>query len=112
MKTAALIWALYILFLALLPSFNILPSSPAAAKRKVNCCTNKSAGEKSASNSGKDCSKKNCTPFFGCTKIQLFVSKTTLLHFISIIFKEKFITPSETSRQLFVSDHWHPPQLI
>jgi hypothetical protein len=112
MKVFAATFSFYILFLSVLPTFVSL--SGAEKKHGQNTCCNisKHCEKKSDNNKDNGSSKGQCTPFFGCTKIQAVFPIIASLPIKDLskniqyaIFTESYISTSHTSV-------WHPPKVV
>jgi hypothetical protein len=107
MKTFALIFSFYILFLAVMPSFVHKISKTSTCCHKKECCK-KAKQEQQSKNS--PCSKGNCTPFFGCTNIQVVVTQSEKVPSVNVIIIQKDSAYIEFLTSDFYSKSWHPPR--
>ena len=110
MKKFTLVFGVYILFLMVLPSFAMTVSRAKPVCPQKTCCHKCKSSQNSKGNQ-KDNSKGNCTPFFGCSNIQVVVQQTEKAPSVAAIGIQNFIIylPSVTSD--FCSESWHPPRI-
>ena len=92
MKIITLFLAFYVLFLAVLPAPGTIYSVNNTNKCQKKC---PHAGQPEKQKDGKDngCSKTNCTPFFGCSKMQIVFTKTTSSNIVPVKFKKFILAP-------------------
>lgn len=108
MKTFALLLSFYILFLAVLPSFaNNIVKSKSCCHQKT-CCHKAKSTQQPKSN---DCSKGSCSPFCGCSNLQVVVPQTEKAPSVDVINIQKFDVFMESFTSDFYSESWHPPRL-
>lgn len=110
MRGFIIIFGIYILFLSVFPAFITTSSEDSKIHCKSSTCPfakeyeNKSEGEKSNNSS------KQCTPFFGCAKMQIILPPFTVLP-VKIT---SFVNTIPTSIKLYFYDPyttiWHPPK--
>lgn len=109
MKTFAFIFSFYILFLAVLPTFEINIAKPTTC-----CCHQKACCPKAKSHQmpkNNDCSKGNCTPFCGCGNIQVVVPQSEKAPVVDVMNIQKFTVYMESFTSDFISESWHPPRI-
>ena len=113
MKLFAASLGIYILFLAVLPTFVNLKLTD----KKENCqrtChpISKSCENKSGKND-KGCSKGLCTPFFGCAKMQVVIPiSATLPSKPAVVHEKHFSLYIEPHFSTVLISVWHPPKVV
>ena len=111
MKAIALLLCFYILFLTALPSIAVaLKNSRPGCHQKTFC--KKCKISQPYKEKKKDCTKGNCTPFFGCNKLQeIVVQQTEKAPSASVITILNFSIYKESITTDYYSEFWHPPRL-
>lgn len=104
-------YSLYFLFLAILPAVyhsNDREGMNAKCGKSV-CCKKKSNPRKA--DSEKKGSDNNCTPLFGCTKIQLIINKVEQVNIRTVSVEVFYPYFTENFSNTFSSNTWHPPRI-
>jgi hypothetical protein len=114
MKLFSLTLAFYVLALAFLPSFNILQSAEKMSSCKKTCCQmiNNSEKKQTEEKNNNDCSKRKCTPFFGCGKTHVVVQKISTFKVQVFTLKQTFNYQTESALSLYIAEHWQPPKVV
>jgi len=111
MRTFAFIFSFYILFLAVLPSLAMSVSKGKPACCQKTCC-HKCKSTQNSKNNQSDNPKGNCTPFFGCSNIQVVVPQTEKSPSINVIYIQKYTSYTESFTSDFYAESWHPPKSL
>jgi hypothetical protein len=110
MRVFTFIFSFYFLLLAVYPAF--ASSNKLSTKGKcckTTCC--KKGNEQKKKDNG--CNKGNCTPLFGCTKVQLTINTIEKVAFRKLFFTtKKYPQYSEKFDFSFSADAWHPQKLF
>ena len=112
MKSFAATFGIYILFLTILPTFvNLIVSDKIEHCRKT-CCPYAKSYENKSEKKDNGCNKEQCTPFFGCTKMQVIIPFSASLPCKPVISKTHFILFVESCFSTALTSVWHPRKLF
>ncbi|MCX6290816.1 MAG: hypothetical protein NT126_03540 [Bacteroidetes bacterium] len=111
MKLFAAFFSFYILFLTVSPSFLIMKVEKKEHCRKERCHASKPCEKKSDHKKEKSCPKGQCTPFFGCVKVQVVIPSFVVLSDKQPVQKKTFAFFVESYSSASLASIWHPPQV-
>ncbi len=113
MKIFAATLGFYILLLSVIPVLSNFKVTGKKEQCQKTCChLTKSCEKKSDNKKDKGCPQGQCSPFFGCTKMQIVVPTFAALISKQIVLGERisFFVQSYVTTSL--SSVWHPPQVV
>jgi hypothetical protein len=113
MKIFAATLVFYILLLSVIPVLSSFKVTGKKEQCQKTCChLSKPCEKKSDNKKDKGCPQGQCSPFFGCTKMQIVIPTFAALTSKQIVLDEgnSFFVQSYVSTSL--ASVWHPPKVV
>ena len=113
MRALAIIFCFYILFLAVLPTFQVVSTKTTRCSIQKKCCHShcqKTLPKSKEKN--KDCTKGHCSPFCDCNNIQVIMQQKERALTNVVIEAKKYLRDIEFFTSGFLKKSWHPPKFI
>ena len=113
MKIICAILSIHILFLTAMPSFLMASSKAGTEHCKKSCCTKESTS-KNSTKQNNDCCKDDsmCNPFMSCCNCYALMAQSQGLYVASSTSSQKFISLTEALNFNYLSDCFHPPEIV